>query len=98
VRRVLFFDLRQSMRNGGGPACLRQRVVLNAAEREAMAPGVMLTADTHAALVAWVKRHYRDTLSAADLADPHLLEESRHALDELTSLLGLGSIYPFQRH
>jgi succinylarginine dihydrolase len=96
VRRVLFFDLRQSMRNGGGPACLRQRIVLTPAERAAMAPGVMLTAETHAMLVAWVKRHYRDVLSADDLADPQLLTESRRALDELTSLLGLGSIYPFQ--
>jgi succinylarginine dihydrolase len=33
----------------------------------------------------------------ADLADPALLDESRHALDELTQILGLGSLYDFQR-
>ena len=33
----------------------------------------------------------------ADLADPIFDEENRRALDELTQLLDLGSIYPFQR-
>ena len=33
--------------------------------------------------------------SADDLADPQLLQECRTALDELTQLLQLGSIYPF---
>ena len=57
---------------------------------------MLLTAATYAALTAWVKKHYRDKLAAADLADSLLLEEARRALDELTQLLGLGSIYPFQ--
>ena len=30
IDEVAAFDLRESMRNGGGPACLRLRVVLNA--------------------------------------------------------------------
>ena len=34
---------------------------------------------------------------ADDLADPKLLEESRAALDELTKLLQIGSVYEFQR-
>jgi succinylarginine dihydrolase len=97
IRQVHYVDLRQSMRNGGGPACLRLRVVLTSAELAALPSGVRLTPESHAALRAWVQRHYRDELRAADLADPHLLEESRRALDELTRLLGLGSIYPFQR-
>ena len=47
-------------------------------------------------LEAWVEKHYRDTLSPADLADPNLTEESFTALDELTQILALGSIYEFQ--
>ncbi len=97
IRAVHYVDLRQSMRNGGGPACLRLRVVLTAAERAALPAGVWFTPERHATLAAWVRRHYRETLAPADLADPALLEESRRALDELTQLLGLGSIYPFQR-
>ena len=47
--------------------------------------------------MAWVERHYRDELRPADLADPTLLEEGRTALDALTGILGIGSVYPFQR-
>lgn len=96
LREVRHFDLRESMHNGGGPACLRLRVTLTDAERATLPPGVFIDALSHAILVAWVRKHYRERISPGDLADPHLLEESRRALDELTGLLGLGSIYPFQ--
>ena len=43
-----------------------------------------------------MQKYYRETLTHAELADPSLLKESRKGLDELTKLLGLGSIYPFQ--
>jgi succinylarginine dihydrolase len=52
--------------------------------------------DLFATLNAWVERHYRDRLSADDLADPLLLDECRTALDELTRIMRLGSVYPFQ--
>ena len=97
IREILTFDLRQSMRNGGGPACLRLRVALTAAEREAIRANIWLDDTLHAALVAWVEKHYRDRIEPADLADPALLIESRRALDELSTLLGLGHVYPFQR-
>jgi succinylarginine dihydrolase len=98
IGAVDFIDLRQSMRNGGGPACLRLRVVLTEAERAAAHPGLLLDATLHARLVAWVAGHYRDRLAPEDLGDPALLRESRRALDELTGILGLGAdFYPFQR-
>ncbi|MNE89402.1 N-succinylarginine dihydrolase [compost metagenome] len=50
-----------------------------------------------ARLNTWVDTHYRDRMQAKDLADPQLLTEVRTALDELTNILGLGAIYPFQR-
>lgn len=91
------FDLRESMRNGGGPACLRLRVVLTDAELQAVAPGVLMNDSLFFTLNNWVDRHYRDRLTEADLADPQLLIENRQALDELTRIMGLGSIYPFQQ-
>ncbi len=96
IREILTFDLRQSMRNGGGPACLRLRVALTAAERNAIRANVWLDDALHAALVAWVEKHYRDRIVPEDLADPALLVEGRRALDELSQLLRLGSVYPFQ--
>ena len=50
-----------------------------------------------ARLNLWVDKHYRDRLSVADLADPQLVLESRTALDELTQIMKLGSVYQFQR-
>ncbi|MDG5500772.1 N-succinylarginine dihydrolase [Marinobacter sp. BGYM27] len=97
ISAVEVFDVKQSMRNGGGPACLRLRVVLTDDELKAMHDGVILTDALYERLNIWVEGHYRDELSQADLADPMLLDESRHALDELTGILGLGSIYDFQR-
>ena len=96
IAEVLTFDLRQSMRNGGGPACLRLRVALTDAERAAIGVNVYLTAQLADALEAWIRRHYRDRLAPGDLGDPSLLAESRRALDELTQLLRIGSVYPFQ--
>ncbi len=97
IREVLTFDMRESMRNGGGPACLRLRVPLTAAERAAVRPNMFLDDALADALDAWIHRHYRDRLASADLADPALLDESRRALDELSQLLRLGSVYPFQQ-
>jgi succinylarginine dihydrolase len=97
VAEVLKFDLKQSMKNGGGPACLRLRVALTDAERAAVRANVFLDDRLATALEQWIRGHYRDRLAPFDLADPQLLDESRRALDELSQLLRLGSVYPFQR-
>jgi succinylarginine dihydrolase len=97
IGRVEYVDVRQSMRNGGGPACLRLRVVLTEAELAATNPAMRLTDALHAELSTWANRWYRDQLRPADLADPALLDETRGALDELSNILKLGgSFYPFQ--
>ena len=97
IGEVVVKDVKQSMRNGGGPACLRLRVVLSAKERAALAGRVLLDHALHDELVAWVERHYRDRLAPEELADPALARESLVALDELSRLLEIGSVYPFQR-
>jgi succinylarginine dihydrolase len=98
IGQVRYVDVRQSMRNGGGPACLRLRVVLNEPELAATNPAMRLTDALYARLSDWARRWYRDELRPADLADPALLDESWGALDELTRILQLGGdFYPFQR-
>lgn len=97
IREMMVFDLRESMCNGGGPACLRLRVALNAVEQQAVNPAVMMNDRLFDTLNQWVDRYYRDRLSQADLADPQLLTEGREALDALTRLLDLGSVYSFQQ-
>lgn len=97
IAEAHFLDLHQSMKNGGGPACLRLRVAVSEKERTAIHAPALLDEDGISALEAWVRRHYRDRMSADDLGDPHLLDEVRTSLDDLTGILGLGSIYDFQR-
>jgi succinylarginine dihydrolase len=97
VRDVKYIDVRQSMQNGGGPACLRLRVPLTHDELGALSGRVLVDDSLQEALGAWVDRHYRDRLSPKDLGDLALAREGMTALDELTQLLQLGSVYDFQR-
>jgi len=97
IHQVRYFNLRQSMQNGGGPACLRLRVVLKPKELEAVNQKVLMNEKLYLQLVKWAKKNYRDRLHLDDLRDPSLLNESRKALDQLTQVLGLGSIYNFQK-
>ncbi|PQO41187.1 N-succinylarginine dihydrolase [Blastopirellula marina] len=82
-----FADLRESMQNGGGPACLRLRVVLTDEQLAAVPSGYLLTDQRYEQLCAWVNRHYREHLAIADLADGALLDEANAALDDLDLLL-----------
>ncbi|WP_349918898.1 N-succinylarginine dihydrolase [Aeromonas veronii] len=97
IKGVHFMDVKQSMRNGGGPACLRLRVAMNDTELAAVNPACLIDDNQFTRLDNWVERHYRDSLALDDLRDPALVLESRTALDELTQILKLGSVYPFQR-
>ncbi len=96
INEVMVKDVKQSMRNGGGPACLRLRVVLSEVERAGLSGRVLLDEALYGKLTGWVERHYRDALTPADLADPQLADETLAALDELTQILAIGSVYPFQ--
>jgi len=96
IGAVYVMDLRESMQNGGGPACLRLRVVMTAEEQAALSGRVIVDDDLLTVLEGWVRRHYRDELRGEDLLDPDLLDETHQALDELTTILELGDLYPFQ--
>ncbi|MEI8365239.1 MAG: N-succinylarginine dihydrolase [Parachlamydiaceae bacterium] len=97
ISEVCTLNLRQSMRNGGGPACLRLRVVLTPQELAAVNPNVMLNDTLYNTLKKWINKYYRDRLEPKDIADPKLSDEGHLALDELTQILNLGSLYNFQK-
>ncbi|MEN0020447.1 MAG: N-succinylarginine dihydrolase [Planctomycetota bacterium] len=96
IREVMWVDVRESMRNGGGPACLRLRVAMTEAELAAISQGVLLTDALYTALCAWIDQHYREELAPPDLADPALLAESRAALADLEQLLGISGLADVQ--
>ena len=97
INRAIYMDVRESMRNGGGPACLRLRVVLSDAELAATNQNFLLDDEKFDALEAWVKTHYRDKLTPDDLEDPAFMDESLSAIDALTKILKMGAFYDFQR-
>jgi succinylarginine dihydrolase len=96
IAGVDYLDVNGSMKNGGGPACLRLRVPLTDAERARMNGSVWFDERCERELENIVKARYRDKLTLSDIADPALLVEARTALDEITQVLGLGSVYEFQ--
>lgn len=96
IEAVEVVDLRESMRNGGGPACLRLRVILSDAELAALSGRVIVDAGLLDDLEDWVERHYRDELAPSDLGDPDLVAEVDVALDALEQLLELPGLYSRQ--
>lgn len=88
VTRYFCLDVRESMKNGGGPACLRLRVVL---EREALAPlsPWLWTPELHDRLGRWIETHYPEEISAALLRDAVFATEILRLQRELAGLLGL---------
>ena len=96
VKKVRYVNLEQSLKNGGGPACLRLRVVMNEDEFSALHSGIIFTDKLHLKLRKWVKQYYVGNLIYDDLLVPSYIKRCRDALQELTDILGLGNIYPFQ--
>ncbi|MDP0562627.1 MAG: N-succinylarginine dihydrolase [Candidatus Endonucleobacter sp. (ex Gigantidas childressi)] len=96
ITDTMTFDLRQSMKNGGGPACLRLRVVMTEQELASVNQACIFNNDLYLQLHTWINEFYRDRLTEQDLADPQLLDESRASLENLTRILKLGAIYDFQ--
>ncbi|MBL8548150.1 MAG: N-succinylarginine dihydrolase [Hyphomonadaceae bacterium] len=98
IGQVEYVEVRESMRNGGGPACLRLRIVMTPEERAAAAQGFFLDDALAGKLEGWIRKHYREELAPGDLGDPALVMETQTALDDLRRILPLGGdFYPFQR-
>ena len=80
IRQVLPVDVRESMANGGGPACLRLRVVADPATVD---PRFLLD-DARAALIEQViAAHWPEEIAPAQLGDTalaHQIVAARHAL------------------
>ncbi|WP_066554303.1 N-succinylarginine dihydrolase [Croceicoccus bisphenolivorans] len=90
IRRVLPVDVRQSMANGGGPACLRLRVVADPATIDSR---FLLTFEKLESIAAVVDKYWPESIDPADVGTPHLaecIEVARHFLLESQNLKELG--------
>jgi succinylarginine dihydrolase len=89
IRRLLPVNVRQSMANGGGPACLRLRVVADPAtvDPRFIADGAKLD---HIAEV--VEAHWPESIAPGDLASANLARDVRHARTALLAALDLSGL------
>ena len=89
IRRVIPVDVRQSMANGGGPACLRLRVVADLA----MVDPRFLLSDTNAdAVEQVVSHHWPEQIDPADLGSPTLTQSIVAARAALLQALDLAEV------
>jgi succinylarginine dihydrolase len=79
IDQLLVADLRESMRNGGGPACLRLRVPLSPAALAAVDSRFLLDAARIEALSRLVERAWPESIAPSDLTDPALWQAARAA-------------------
>ena len=86
IRRVEIVDVRQSMANGGGPACLRLRVVADPATID---PRFLVDAAKLDRIAEVVTAHWPDTIDPARIADPALIGRIESARGALLDALGI---------
>ena len=85
IRKLVPVEVRESMANGGGPACLRLRVV---ADPETIDPRFLAS---HARLELCekvIRRSWPTQIDPDDLGKPELWQQCRHARAELLSANG----------
>jgi succinylarginine dihydrolase len=86
---VEYVGVGQSMQGGGGPACLRLRVVLTEEQVRGLRGDVLLTDGLYERLRGAVERTYPEQVSFADLADPAFLQQCRAATAAVYAALTL---------
>ncbi len=89
IRRVFPVDVRQSMANGGGPACLRLRVVADPARVD---PRFMLSEARAESLSRVIAAEWPEQVDPADLGRPSLAQTVRNARARLLETLGLSEL------
>lgn len=89
IRRLEVVDVRESMANGGGPACLRLRVVADPATID---PRFLVDDAKLDRIAAVIEAHWPERIDPSDIGDPALLDRivaARRALLETLDLVGL---------
>ncbi|HZV10961.1 MAG TPA: N-succinylarginine dihydrolase [Novosphingobium sp.] len=89
IRRLLPVDVRQSMANGGGPACLRLRVVADPARVD---PRFLVNHARIDAIARIVQGYWPEQIAPDDLASPALWQACRKARARLLEGLDLGAL------
>lgn len=86
IHKLCPVDVRQSMANGGGPACLRLRV---AADPKFVDPRFMAESNKLDAIAEVVEQYWPETISPSNLTDADLLANIQHARKKLLQVCAL---------
>ncbi len=86
IRQLVPVDVRESMANGGGPACLRLRVV---ADPQMVDPRFMVDEPKLNRIADVIARHWPETIAPGDLANPKLWAEIKAARSALLATLDI---------
>ncbi|AYJ87480.1 N-succinylarginine dihydrolase [Sphingomonas paeninsulae] len=86
VRRLVPVDVRESMANGGGPACLRLRVIADPAKID---PRFLANNAKLDLIAGIVNQHWPENIAPSDLANPTLIDAIVQARSALIAALGL---------
>ena len=89
IRRVEVVNVRQSMANGGGPACLRLRVVADPATVD---PRFLVDDSKLDAIVEVVRRHWPEEIAHDELQEPALIADVTRAREALLQDVGLAEL------
>jgi len=89
IRKLFPVDVRQSMANGGGPACLRLRVV---ADPGRVDPRFMATPQKLDEIAHAVTEYWPESIDPGQLADPELIAAVRQARNRLLDLCQLSEL------
>ena len=89
IRRARFVDVRQSMANGGGPACLRLRVVADPASID---PRFLVDDRKIDTLLEVIQRHWPEQIHHGDLQKAALVQDIERARSALLDALDLAEL------
>jgi succinylarginine dihydrolase len=92
IRRLITVDIRQSMANGGGPACLRLRVVADPANID---PRFLVNEAKLDDIADIVSRYWPEEITPGELADTRLIAQIEQSWLTLVDHLQLsGDLIP----
>jgi succinylarginine dihydrolase len=89
IRRVEVVDVRQSMANGGGPACLRLRVV---ADPSTVDPRFLVDSARLDSIAQIIERHWPEEIANDELTEPALIGDIEAARARLLQALDLAAL------